>query len=95
MNSELYRKLVDLYAGSELPSELEDAMDMAAFHDQELSHDMATLRKTVALAQDLEGPEFTEESSQRILMRIYARGGDIQPRTEPPSIWQYALPIQS
>ena len=93
MNSELYRKLVDLYAGRELPEELEDQMDLASFSDPDLSRDMHTLRKTVDVLKADRGPEFTEESYQRILMKLYARGANIQPRAPEPLHLQYHLPI--
>jgi hypothetical protein len=94
MNSEFYKKLVDLYAGRELPAELEDQMDLAAFNDQELSHDMASLRRTVDVLHSDHGPEFTEESYQRILMKLYARGVDVKPRAMEPAHLQLQLPIQ-
>jgi hypothetical protein len=94
MNSELYKKLVDLYAGHELPAELEESMEMAAFSDPGLSHDMMTLRKTVDMTRSDMGPDFTEESYQRILMKLYARGVDIQTSAPEPTHLQYQLPIQ-
>ncbi len=94
MNSEFYRKLVDLYAGRELPSELDDQMNVAASSDQELRHDMMTLRKTVDMVHAEPAPEFTEESYQRILIRLYASGIDPQPKSPIPSHFQYQLPIQ-
>lgn len=94
MNSELYSKLVDLYAGRELPSELEDQMELAAFNDAELNHDMTTLRRTVDIVKSIDGPEFTEESYQRVLMKLYARGAEIQTKAPAPMHLQYQLPIQ-
>ena len=94
MSTEIYKKLVDMYAGRELPSELEDQMEMAAFHDAELSHDMATLRRTVDALHEVDPGEFTEESCQRILMRLYTRGAAIEPATPPPAHLQYHLPMQ-
>lgn len=94
MSNELYKKLVDLYAGHELPSELEDQMQLAAFNDAELSHEMATLRRTVDILQEDPGPEFTEESYQRILMKLYARGATIEPKAKTPAHLQYHLPMQ-
>ena len=94
MNSDFYKKLVDLYAGHELPAELEDQMELAAFNDQALSHDMSTLRKTVDMVQADPGPEFTEESYQRVLMKLYARGVDIQTNAPEPTHLQYQLPMQ-
>ena len=94
MKNELYNKLVDMYAGRELPAELEDEMEMAAASDPVLNHEMTTLRRVVDTLQSFEEPEFTDESYHRILMRLYARGGDIQPQTPAPSHFQYHLPLQ-
>ncbi|MFQ3587481.1 MAG: hypothetical protein SNJ74_01375 [Fimbriimonadaceae bacterium] len=94
MTKDFYRKLVDLYAARELPQELEDEMEAAAFQDPDLSHDMATLRKTVDLLRETPQPEFTEETYQRILMRIYAKGVDIRPPGPTPSHLQLHLPMQ-
>jgi hypothetical protein len=92
---EFYRKLVDMYAGRELPQELEDEMEWKSFGDAELSHDMATLRKTVDLLQSLEAVEFTQESYQRVLMKLYARTGvELQQPTPDPTHLQYPLPMQ-
>jgi len=95
MNKEFMKKLVDLYAGDELPSELKDELETAAFGDAELSHDMSTLKHTVQLVRESDPIEFTEESFQRILMKIYARGVNIETRLPSPSHLQYHLPIQS
>ncbi len=94
MKNEIYRKLVDLYAGRELPKELEEEMELAAFGDPELSHDMTTLRRTVDQLKLTPKPEFTEESFQRILMKILARGVDVQPPSPAPSHMQLHLPMQ-
>lgn len=94
MNSDFYQKLVDMYAGRELPAELEDQMELAAFNDQSLAHDMATLRKTVDMVQGDPGPDFTEESYQRILMKLYARGVEIQTSVPDAPHLQYQLPMQ-
>lgn len=94
MNGDFYKKLVDLYAGHELPSELEDQMDLAAFQDPELSHDMSTLRRTVDALRSDPGSSFTEESYQRVLMKLYARGADIEPKAATPTHLQYQLPMQ-
>ena len=94
MSSELYRKLVDVYAERELPLELEDQMEMAAFNDPELAHEMSTLRKTVDLLHRHRGADFTEETYQRILMKLYARGAEIEPKAKTPAHLQYQLPIQ-
>jgi len=94
VNSDFYKKLVDLYAGRELPSELEDSMEMAAFGDPELSHEMSTLRRTVDMIHREPAPEFTEESYQRILIKLYTSGIDPKPKSLAPSHFQYQLPIQ-
>jgi anti-sigma factor RsiW len=94
MNNDLYRKLVDLYGGGELPSELEEELEAAAFGDPSLNHDMTTLRRTVDMLKNTPAPEFTEESYQRILMKLYARGAAIQPQSPEPAHLQYHLPMQ-
>lgn len=93
MNSELHKKLVDLYAGRELPSELEEELEMAAFADTELNQDMTTLRRTVDALRGTQGGDFTEESYQRVLMKLYVRGADIQPKAKDPIHLQYHLPM--
>ena len=94
MNNDLYNKLVDLYAGRELPGELEKEMETAAVEDISLGRQMATLRQTVDTLHSDPGPEFTEESYQRILMKLYARGAAIQPKAPAPIHLQYHLPMQ-
>lgn len=94
MNNDLLQKLVNLYAGRELPAELEDQMEAAAEEDAGLRADMSSLRSTVDLVQADPGPLFTEESYQRILMKLYARGAAIQPKGPAPVHLQYQLPMQ-
>lgn len=89
---EFYRKLVDLYAGGELPVELNDQMEIAAYHDADLKHDMDSLRTTIEVVKSDNGPEFTEESYQRILNQIYAKAGAAPVRKESSTL-QYQLPI--
>lgn len=92
---DLYNKLVDLYAGRELPSEIESEMEARASQDSELAHDMLTLRATVdALHTSMDDVEFTEESYQRVLMKVYARGVEMQSSAPAPAHLQYYLPIQ-
>ena len=93
MDTNLYRQLVDLYAGDELPTELEDQMKAESFTNKDLSHDMNTLRMTVDALRSIPEPDFTEESYQRILMKLYAKGVDVQPRGQAPAHMQYYLPI--
>jgi len=94
VNNDLYKKLVDLYAGRELTSELDEQMEAAAADDMDLGHDMATLRATVDFLHSDLGPDYTEESYQRILMKLYARGAAIQPKAPAPLHLQYHLPMQ-
>lgn len=94
MNSEFHKKLVDLYAGHELSTELEDELEVAAFTDPDLNQEMTTLRRTVDALRGAEGGEFTEESYQRVLMKLYARGADIKPKAKDPIHLQYHLPMQ-
>lgn len=91
---DLYSKLVDLYAGRELSAELENDMERFAAGEPDLAHDMQTLRTAADALKDLPAPEFTEESYQRILMKMYARGIDLQKRSPDPVHLQYQLPIQ-
>lgn len=93
MNNEMYQKLVDLYAGGELPTELETELQRAAFGDKDLAHDMSTLRTTVQMLHDEDAPEFTEESYHRILMKLYASGAPIETQSPTPVQFQYQLPM--
>jgi len=94
VNNDLFKKLVDLYAGHELSSELEQEMESAAAEDSSMMVELTTMRNTVDTLQGDSGPEFTEESYQRILMKLYARGAAIQPKAPAPAHLQYHLPIQ-
>lgn len=94
MSNELYNKLVDLYAGRELTSELDQELEAAAAADQTLRQDMVSLRKAVDLLKADASPDYTEESYQRILMKLYARGATIQPKAPDPIHLQYHLPMQ-
>ena len=93
--NDFYKKLVDLYAGGELTEELLEDLEAQAMRDPDLSYDMSTLKKTVELMQSVPGPNFTEESYQRILMKLYARGVDLEPQSPHPAHLQYSLPIQT
>lgn len=92
---DFYSKLVDLYAGRELSQELEAEMEATAAQSESLAYEMRTLRDTVdGLHAIRHEPAFTEESYQRVLMKLYARGAQIQPRSPEPAHLQYYLPIQ-
>lgn len=95
MSNDFYAKLVDLYAGHELTEELESELEAQAMSDPELSHDMFTMRRTVDALQSQSEVLYTEESSQRILMKLQMRGAAIESRSPEPAYWQYHLPIQS
>lgn len=94
MSEEFYQKLVDLYAGCELPDDLEAALEKAAESDPQLLLEMRSLRELVQLLRSSPQPEFTEETNQRILMKLMARGVQVQSEDHSPSHMQYRLPIQ-
>jgi len=95
MNNDFYQKLVDLYAGGELTEELEDELEGEAFHNPDLSYELTTMKRTVDMMRNMPDPGFTEESYQRVLMKLYARGVDLQTKGPTPSHLQYQLPIQT
>lgn len=92
-DKELYSKLVDLYAGDELPEELTDELHQAAFGDTDLSYDMLSMRTVVDALKTSPQPEFSEESFQRILMKMYSQGVDVKVSSPEPSHMQYRLPM--
>jgi hypothetical protein len=92
--NDLYHKLVDMYAGRELPAELEEEMLAASAEDLTLAKEMTSMRDAVDAIRSIPSPEFTEESYQRVLMKVYARGVAMQPQTPTPVHLQYSLPIQ-
>ena len=94
MKSELYPKLVDMYAGRELPLELDGEMSAAAFTDPRLAADMATLRSVVDTLHSERDRPYTEESRQRILRRLFRQGIALEAPGDAPAHYQYALPIQ-
>ena len=94
MNTEFYRKLVDLYAAGELPEELAQEMEVAALKDRDLSHEMHSLKSTISmLKSEQPDPEFTEESYHRILMKLYSAGAPIETKSPTPMHLQYHLPM--
>ena len=94
MSNEIYRRLVDLYAGGELPGDLAEEMEIAAYKDRELAHDMHTMKATIEqLKLEYDEPEFTEESYHRILMKLYASGAPLETASPTPMHLQYQLPI--
>lgn len=92
--NDFYQKLVDLYAGEELPEELNDELEAAAAADPALSHDMFTLRRTVLALKAQEKPDFNDETHYRILLKMQQGGAEVQPQAPEPGHFQYHLPIQ-
>ncbi len=90
--NEIYQKLVDLYAGQELPEELNNELEEAAKTDPSLKQDMMSLKQTVETLRSDEFT-FTEESYNRVLMKLYAKGGHLQTQSPEPKHLQYQLPM--
>ena len=94
MIRDIDRLLVDLYAGDELTQEAKEELESRAMSDSELSHEMFTLRQVCELLQKTDGLQLTEESSQRILMKMRTKGVQIEQNSPDPAHLQYHLPIQ-
>ena len=92
-NNDFHRRLVDLYAGRELPTELETDLEAAALRDADLAVDMMSLRGAVDTLRN-EGSPFTEESYQRIRTTLLLRGSHFEAAAPEPLHLQYQLPIQ-
>lgn len=90
-----YNKLVDLYAGQELPEDLEKNLSEAAASDPDLAKDMATLRQTVQSLHGQSAVNYTEDTEYRVLMKLqaWAESDLISKQEESPS-WQYRLPME-
>ena len=94
MNSELYKKLVDMYADRELTEELIQEMEAYAETDDELKQDMISLRATVDILREMHGDvEVSEETYQRILLKLRSAGVQIETAAPEPQYWQYQLPM--
>lgn len=91
--SDLYRKLVDLYAGCELSEEMVAELQSAAASDESLATDMATLKQTVDILQSEPAPEFNESDYLRIIFRMQTAGADIEFAEEERNSGQYQLPM--
>ena len=89
---EIYRKLVDMYAGDELPEELTEELETAAFGDVEIAQDMRSLRSTIHALKGMPRPQFGEETFHRILFKLYAAGADPEINSPAPALMQYHLP---
>ncbi len=90
---DLYQKLVDLYTGDELPEELTEELETAAFTNPEIANEMRTLRATYRELKALPVPRFGEESFHRILLKLYAGGADLEMLSPTPAFMQYQLPM--
>ena len=95
MNNELYKKLVDLYADRVLTEELEQELEAYADTDHELKQDMSSLRTTVDILHEMQGDvKMSEETYQRILLKLRSAGVQIETAAPEPQYWQYQLPMQ-
>ncbi|MCW5939025.1 MAG: hypothetical protein KF884_04205 [Fimbriimonadaceae bacterium] len=94
MKNDLYEKLVDLYAGGELPQETMEELEAAAMGDKDLAHDMFTLTRTVEALHADPGPVYDEETEVRILLTMQLQGAELDQRRQKGVDWQYHLPIQ-
>lgn len=91
--NDLYRKLVDLYAGQELSEELNLELESAGATDEKLAKDMATLTQTVEILKSHPAPDFNEGDYLRILFRMQTMGADIPFEEAPQHPGQYQLPM--
>lgn len=95
MNRELYKKLVDMYVGQELTEELMQEMKAFSQTDDELKQDMISLRATVDILQEMHHDvDVSEETHQRILLKLRSAGVQIENAAPEPQYWQYQLPMQ-
>lgn len=93
MKKDLYKKLVDLYAGQELTPELNAELEEAAMTDPELSAEMESLTLLVSTLKEIPAPIYSAESEARILRKIEQQAA-LEHRREIPSYLQYPLPMQ-
>lgn len=94
MNDNLMQQLVDLYVDEELSEAGMEAVESAAMNDPMTSHDIYTLRATLKAMRKWDDVQLTEESSQRILLKMRARGAGVEQNSPDPAHLQYHLPIQ-
>lgn len=93
MNHDLYRKLVDVYADQSLSEEMVRELDTIAETDPDLRRDIDSLVQTVQALRNPPALPGVEESLQRVLIKMYARGVDTRPKAPEPLHLQYQLPI--
>lgn len=91
---ETAEEMVNLYAEGSLSEEAAAAMDARVGADPELEAEAASLKWVVDQLRSDPGPVFTEESYQRILIKLQQKGAEIPPAKTTPAFWQYQLPIQ-
>ena len=95
LDSTFYNKLVDLYAGQELPQELETELVEASATDPTLMKDMDTLRQVVSRLHTEKAVEYGEDTQYRIMMKLQAWSGeDLLNSEEQIPSWQYRLPME-
>jgi|DewCreStandDraft_4_1066084.scaffolds.fasta_scaffold335390_2 hypothetical protein len=85
----LQAKLADLYAGEELDTEGEALLEAAG---PDVRADAESLRSLVAALRADPGPEFTEETSTRILLQMQLQGASL-PSCDTSPQYQMTLPI--
>lgn len=93
MNKDLYSKLVDLYAGDELPTELKEDFEQRLSEDADLKAEALALQQTVAAIKSVSQPVFGDETRNRILRTIEQRAR-IEPQRPAAAYLQYQLPMQ-
>ena len=88
------KKLIEVYVGGDLGDETGGSLRQMVMGDPILEKDLLEMEMTYEQLKGIPAPEFTEESYQRILMKVYTRGGEMQVQTPTPSHLQYHLPLQ-
>lgn len=90
-----YKKLIDLYAGSELPTELENDLIEATKDSAELQQDMMSLRNLVNTLHQSSPEQFSEEIDYRIQMKIQNWGENLVIQNQQNSeLLQFKLPME-
>jgi hypothetical protein len=92
-NDDTRNLMIDLYAAGELPIELETELKAKALADPRLAEEMESLAAVVKALGELPKPEFTEETSERILTKMLFAGADLTRRKPQTSHLQYQLPM--
>ena len=94
MNEQLMQQLVDLYIDEELTEEAMESVEASAMTDPAIGHDIYTLRATLNALRKSDDVHLSEESSQRVLMKLRTKGVGIEQNSPDPAHLQYHLPIQ-